>query len=183
MKTRCFRLKALLLSLCMCFLLLLFSSAGSAAAHASTANDPAPTCSGAACNHTDPYKTHCDQGAILLQRADLLDTGGKKGGDLDLWWSPVCQTYWAYVSSTINPVAGPCLFPSLDAMTQAALFSADDTVVASFADPGGAGNYSGSTVAYTPQFSIASAVRVNGIIHTCNGVTYVGDTSGSANNS
>jgi hypothetical protein len=121
--------KHILLCIAICFLLLPFQGMGVAQAANSSAPAPPgsdPACYDTGCDHTNPYNTHCNQGAILRGRDVQRDDQGNVGGEVQMWFSPRCDTYWSSVTTTLPPAKAsphftPC--PATDVvLTQAYLY-------------------------------------------------------------
>ncbi len=76
---------------------------------------PAATCSGHGCDYLDPIATGCANGSEYT-----VYTANISGGRVELRWSPVCQTNWARVTSTIGAT---CLYGAVQRQSDGATAS------------------------------------------------------------
>lgn len=65
---------------------------------------PAVTCSRNGCTGQDPAATGCSADGTTLLSKKILNASGQIIGEIDLRWSPTCQTNWARVVSSIGSV-------------------------------------------------------------------------------
>jgi hypothetical protein len=65
---------------------------------------PVVTCSRNGCTGQDPAATGCSADATTLLSKKILNSSGQSIGEIDLRWSPTCQTNWARVVSSIGSV-------------------------------------------------------------------------------
>ena len=66
-----------------------------------------PTCTGMGCNGTDPSATLCAGQPFdheQMVRSAPLMSAGYLFGQVQLWYSPLCQTTWARTVALVSPV-------------------------------------------------------------------------------
>jgi hypothetical protein len=83
----------------------LLAALGATALFASEAAAQSPTCSTNGCDFQDPITTHCVDDSYPVGSVPLYALDNGHVGDVDLIWSPTCQTNWARVTSLIGPIS------------------------------------------------------------------------------
>jgi hypothetical protein len=78
---------------------------GAAGLFAGRAAAQTPTCSTNGCDFQDPIATHCVDDSYPVGSVPIYALDDGHVGDVDLIWSPKCQTNWARVTSLIGPIS------------------------------------------------------------------------------